>query len=254
MSYTLDKIVREFLVESLGAEQIDNRYSRLLQIAINGLRDLHFDRPSDNSFAVLDVNDNDTVTLPNDYIDYIRIGVCFNGSIIALGENPIMCPPSTNDCGEITVDQPTTNPIPTSLIYDYPLGYPANGVGFSTYNLYGVGGGQNRLGMFKIFKEDGYIALQSLDTNFNQIILEYVSDIDMVDGEYQVNPYDVEAIKAWMWWKYIQRNKNYPFNEREMARVTYGNRKHDSYVRNSRVSLNEIISVIRSGYKSSPKL
>lgn len=255
MNFTLDRIVREFLVESLGAEQIDNRYARLLQIAINGLRDLKRHYPGETSYAVIDVNDNHTVTLPNGYIEWIKVGVCYNGQILALGQNDNMCPPGTDSCGNIEVDQPVLNPIPFSLVDELPYGgYNNDGYNGDYYNLYGLGGGQNTLGRFKIFRDEGYIALQSLNTNFDQVILEYKADIELIDGQFFVHPYDVESLKAWIWWKYIERNLNYPFNERENARIRYKAEKHRSLVDRSRLSLNEIISAVRSGYKSSPNI
>ena len=39
----LEEIVREYFIESLGVSQLDERYPRILQIAISGLRDLNND-------------------------------------------------------------------------------------------------------------------------------------------------------------------------------------------------------------------
>lgn len=241
------------MVESLGATQVDNRYARLMQIAISGLRDLHNDRPSTNKFATLPILSNHTVTLPNDYIDYVRIGVCYNGSVIALGENPIMCPPHTDDCGNIEVDQPSFPTVPDAYP-TYPYGAPFLISGAYSGRMYGIGGGNNSIGYYKVFKDEGYIALQAMSGEFDEIILEYVGDLTQVDGQFVVHPFDVEAVKAWMWWKWVQRAKSYTQYDKEMSRIAYGNEKRKASGRHGRMPMNELLQVLRSGYKSSPKL
>lgn len=248
MRVPLDKIVREYMVESLGLSAIDNRYPRLLQIAINGLRDLHFDRKSANKFVVLPIEDNDTAILPNDFISYARIGVCFNGSVLAMGANDNMCPPHTNDCGDTVIDQPRHG---DNLGFGWNNGL--TNYGYPLYQNYGVGGGQNGIGYYKIYPDKGFIAFQSVNTHFDEIILEYVGDIDSIDGEYLVHSFDVEPIKAWMYWKSNQRLDK-ALSQKEEARIQYGREKRKAFERHNRIPLNEWMQMFRQGYKSSPKL
>jgi len=250
----LDTLVREFMVESLGAEQIDMRYSRILQIAISGLRELNLDMPDRTFFKTLDINANDTVTLPNGYVDYVRIGVCYNGQILALGENPNMCPPETDACGNVEICQPNTVNTSTDPAYTAPFGMPFYISGSYFGRRYGIGGGNNAIGYYKVWEKEGFIALQGMDTQFDQIILEYIGSLEEVDGEFLVHEYDAEAIKAWIWYKWIQRAKSYNNYDKEEARRTFNNARRNAVGRHGRMSANEFLQAIRSGYKSSPKL
>ena len=86
MDFTLDRVVREFMVDDLGLDAIDRRYARFLSLAISGLRDLYYDNVGGViKEVVLDVNDDDTVSLPSDYIDYHAIGMVSNGQFLSFG-------------------------------------------------------------------------------------------------------------------------------------------------------------------------
>lgn len=248
----LDEIVREYMIESLGSSQIDNRYARLLQIAITGLKDLYYDRPGLTKFTTITIEDNDTALLPNDYIDYVRIGVCFNGTVFALGENANMCPPEFDDCGNTEICQPheRTGSVADGYFYSWPYTENMQLAG----KQWGVGGGNNGIGYYKVWPEHGFISLQARDTQFDSIILEYVADPEEIDGEFMVHEYDVEPIKAWMYWKYYQRNLNVALSQKEEARYAYGREKKKAMQRHGRFSANEFMQAIRAGYKSSPKL
>ena len=168
----LDKVVREFMVEDLGLDQMDRRYPRLLQIAINGLRDLNHDSPHFGiKEVVLDMNDNDTVDLPEDFLDYFAIGTCNDdGELQVICKNDNLCVSGRDDCGDLNTSKATNIPF------------------------------------FKVMKQEGYIAIHGVtDTT---IVLRYKSDVSKIDGSYMVYLYDTEALKEWIWWKYIRRQRS----------------------------------------------
>jgi hypothetical protein len=258
MKYKLDNIVREFMIESLGASQIDNRYPRLLQIAISGLKDLNMDVRGIVKVERIAVDTSSFIAnLPNDYLQYKKIFICYAGQQLSLGLNENMCPPDYDSCGNMTVcsSEDSTEDSNDGILYPLSSNVPVNSDGQFTGRQYGVSGGNNSLGYYRVYPNEGYIAFQNVTLVFDEIIMEYLADIDQVDGTTYVHPNDVEALKAWLWWKYIQRsgtkNNNY---DKEDARRTYGREKGKARIRHNTFNVNELMMAVRSGYRSSPKL
>lgn len=262
MNFKLDHIVREFLIESYGVSQLNKQYPRFLQIAISGLREMYMDVGYRKNTVMIDIAENETVPLPSDYIDYARVGVCLHGQIIGLTENPNQCPPDLDDCGNVKkfdfANQDSNSDTPN---YFY---------GLSSYDSYskdgqrvgrqfGIGGGGSMIGSFKVFEDRGYMTVRGLrkSENFldNKIVLEYYGSINRdEDGNMLVHPYDVEAMKAWMHWKYIQRLRSTPGGQAEEARRMYGMEKKKARKRHGAMNASEIVEAVRKGYKSSPKI
>ena len=258
MQYKLDNIVREFMIESLGAEQIDNRYPRLLQIAISGLKDLNMDVKGTVKVHRMEIDTASFIAyLPNDYLQYKKIFICYGGQQLALGLNDNMCPVSYDECGNMQVESSEDTPTNGSdgMFYPFSTNVPVNSDGQFTGRQYGVTGGNNGIGYYKVYPKEGYIAFQNVTMAFDEVIMEYLADVDQVDGTTYVNPNDVEALKAWMWWKYIQRTANKTNNyDKEDARLTYGREKGKARKRHHSFNVNELMMAVRSGYRSSPQL
>ena len=199
MFLTLDELVREYLIE-IG-EQSLHKKMRYLQFGINGLREFNFDTTGIAKPVVLPVNSNDTVDLPNDFIDYIRIGICgFDGIIQDLAENKNICfPRATDDCGDILPDEVSGG----TVVIDFFEGGQFRNNEFIG-RRFGQGGGSPGAGSYRINERDGYISLQGL-TGAN-VILEYMADIEKNDkGNFTVHPFIVQALKSWMAWQAEER-------------------------------------------------
>ncbi len=242
----LNKIVEEYLFESLGETTL-HKYPRILQIAISGLREFNRDVEGLVKTVQLTVNENDTVTLPQDFIDYRIIGVCTEfGTIESLGVNDRMCLPVVDDCGNI-VGSPNRNenvPFSSFDAFYFQGTYSRNGQLIG--RRFGIGGGQNQWGYYRVWPERGYITLQNYIGN--NIVLEYLADIDLIDEDYQVHPFLVEALKSWIYWKYIQRNRNYSQGEKDMARREYYNQKRLAKKAINMFNLKELLQAFRTFY------
>jgi hypothetical protein len=243
----LDEIVREFYIERLHASQTDNRFPMFIQIAISGLRDLNMDAKSIIKEVELTVNANDTVNLPNDYIDYLVIGVVDSGIISALGANNNLAPRSYDSCGNL-------NGAP---------GYNGDENTFFSYNsshftkdgqfngrAYGAGGGGSANGTYKVYKNDGYIALSGASAS--TIVMRYLANLSQVDGSFMVDEYYVEALKDWMYWKYVQNQRSYGLGDKQLAQATYFREKKKAMKRQYRFSIIEFVEAYQSGYRSAP--
>jgi hypothetical protein len=83
---TLDQLVREYL-RTKGDVGL-NRYELFYIHGVNALRELAIDFVSTPKSVSLPINDNDTVDLPCDYVNYISVSaIGFDGFLHGLGKN-----------------------------------------------------------------------------------------------------------------------------------------------------------------------
>lgn len=250
--YTLDRVVKDFMIEDLGLESIDRRYSRFLSMAISGMRDLIYDNiGSTEKEVLLDVNDNDTVNLPDDYIDYYAIGISVNDELWALGMKQNMTAVSKDDCGNKQPSNYGEVGVTNGCINQVDVVY-YNDKGEYLGRNYGHGGGQSSLGQFKIYPERGYIALSGFSGS--QIVLRYKSDIDFVNGDCIVHGYNVEFLKAWLWYKYVSKSRSHNLGQIQLAEQSLKKARKKAQKQHFSFTPREIVSAWRSGYSSSPSI
>jgi hypothetical protein len=246
----LEQVVREFYIEDLRLSQLDERYPMFLSSAINGLQELNMDLKNIVTEVLLTVNDNDTVTLPNNYIDYMIVGIVKGARISSMGLNENLARRDKNACGDL-LSQPAAADNTESAGFNYNTSHFTKDGEFSG-RAYGIGGGGNSNGTFRVFKNEGYIALNSVDAT--EIVLRYLATTEQVDGNFYVDEYLTEAIKDWMWWKYIRRAKGWGLGDKEQAEMLFKKSKKKALLRSNRFTLPELMNAARSGYRSGPAI
>jgi hypothetical protein len=241
----LDEVVREYLIES--GYSTEHKYARFLQIAISGLRELNMDA-SGVAKAVELTFDSTTssVAIPDDFITHTKIGICCGGHIQYMGFNNNICLPSDySSCATTTTNNGSDS---LAIVGDF---------GTKTRNSeemgrsYGLGGGYS-FAEYKFDYPNGLILIKShllIDT----VYMEYIADPSLVNGDYMIHPYDTEAIKAFIYWKDIQRNKNINGREKESAKMEWLRNKILVRQRHASFTLEEAKQVIRKANKQAPK-
>jgi len=231
----LDEVIKSLLIQM--GEQTEHKYMQLLDIGIRGVKELSMDTTQQIKVVSLTVNDNLTADLPCDYINYRRIGICEDGQLKSLGLDSNMCIATEfNGCGA-----------PMSR---------ASGKLVNNENIYwsyGLGGGNNKNGYYRINKETNQIALSS-DFVGGSLVLEYISDGSGESGEYEIHVFGEEALRSYIWWKHLQRKKNIPLQEKELARRDWYNEKRIATARFSSFNKEEALQASRINNKLSPKL
>lgn len=245
----LDEIVREYYIERLGASQVDERYPMFLQRAITGLKDLNMDIKSVVTEAVLPINSNDTVTLPSNYLDYLVIGVIEDGAISSLGMNNNLPPRDNDDCGDLKGAN-TTEQTERAFFGFNSSHFSKDGQFVGRH--FGAGGGGSTNGLYKVYKDKGYISLNGVSTE--SIVLRYYATLEQLDGNFMVDEYQTEALKDWIWWKSIQNQRSFGIGEKQLAEMSYNKQKKKSEKRNYRFNIIEFINAFDSGYRSSPRI
>ena len=246
----LEEIIREFYIEDLHMTQLDDRYPMFLQIAITGLKELNHDIKNIVTEVILPINDNDTVNLPNNYIDYLIIGVVENGIVSSLGLNTQMAKRTTDSCGNLQNIQPNDASDDSGYFSYASTNYTEDG----QYNgrQFGIGGGGNDNGTYNVYKQEGYISI--MNASADEIILRYLATIEQVDGSFMVEEYLVDAIKSFIWHRYVRRMRSYGVADKQMAEADFNNKRKSALKRINRFSITEFMNAYRSGYRSSPSI
>jgi len=176
----------------------ERHYVRFLKWAIDGYRkmNLHGLMPTIKTVE-LDVNKaTNTVDLPEDYMDYIKVGVCINGRLINFDLNNNICGNGENNCPcePHVIQQALTDTDGVYLDYNTTWEFYNSRVnnGIYTAGLYGVGAGFNG-GGYKIDLQNHRIIFDSY-VNADTITLEYRSTGIADDGSAKVDEGAIESL------------------------------------------------------------
>lgn len=195
-------------------------------LAKRGLRELGFETAPIIKSIRLDLDtSNMTVALPDDYVDYVRIGTTKeDGLFYAFVKNDNISTPQTYTASGGTLvdsdsdgvyDRTDAKEAPdTTLVqedYYYSAGRPISIYGGG---MYGRGGAQ-RDGYFRINLEQNRIEI-STPYNFAFVDIEYIADAALASGTV-VHPYCVEALDSYIYNSLIKRSTEAPSNEKIRA-------------------------------------
>jgi len=232
MSYiTLDNVVRNVIARR--QESSLRKYQTYLQLAIDGYKflNLHGGNSQIVKTVKLTMLPNKAVNLPTDFVSYLKIGIYINGRIITLGLDENMClAPSYNECGdpiEIAIENVNNDNYPYWL-YGIPFGgYFQNNQ--YVESMFGVGGGFNSKGYYKVNYETNQIQFTSTIPDA-EIILEYISDGVSPDGTTYIPVVANEYLLAFVFWKLAEHDPKGSANDRDYWRnetmVQFRNCKH----------------------------
>lgn len=263
---SVDQIVNDFMLTLDGDDYVNNATSTIVRnYALRGIREMGFDIMKRIKSLKLDVNtDNSTVELPDDFVDYTKIGVVGkDGLIYVFGENKNQAAPM-----KYKTDA-TGNPIDSDSdgVYDREdakedVAGRASTSDFESYTFrnflyegnigraYGIGGGMYS-GEFRINYEQNRIELYST-TGYEEVVIEYIAD-----EARSVNPsihlYAENALRSYIYYRLIERKANVPIGEKGRARQEYYNERRLANSRLKSFTKEEALKTIRKNYKQSPK-
>ena len=253
-SLTIEVICRELLVAR--GDNTENKLPQLFQLAINGLREFNMDiNPSGGSaaFTMLKVHHNQTCDVPHNFIDYIRVGILDHcGEFKALGiNNNIRYSNPVDACGNPTV--PTCC---NEVSSQEGINAIFNGAGFNWDGLadnlrnnelvgrmFGIGGGNNQYGYYRFNLKSGKIELGGCHAK--HIALEYLANPEMIDGEFHVHPYLVQALKAWIRYEELVENVKAPLGLLEARRSEKYNEMRLAVARFNMPVMTELMDAMR---------
>jgi hypothetical protein len=219
--YTLDKIVRSALMDK---NYPMHWYLQFLQYGIDAFRMLNFDVLQNVKSVRLPVNSYKAVTLPCDYVDYVRVGNEAGQYIVPFGEKK-------DSFNRLNKFDTSGNKIAYGDIEATNGILPNDWEGF-WYTNYINDKGEHLGRIFNNFSSfrDSFVILRErnemqLDTSYasSEIVLDYISDGLTSDATTAIHPYSIDCIKAYIFWKLKEHSRQYNLNERQIAKDEFYN-------------------------------
>lgn len=252
---TLDSIVKNVMNDE-GRLLDTHLYVQYAQYAIMGLKELYFDSLKGHNVksVILDVKDNFTVDLPDDYVQYRMVGVIGDdGNVYSLGKD--------RDLGtyvaEICTGDPVREPSMVRIgvrgadFNDYYGYYSSHDYGA----LFGFGGGQNRIGRYNIDSINNRIVFGT-DIRATQIVLIYVFNPDWQNvrpEDYRIHVFAEQALISYVHWRRLAFKRNTPPGLAAMRKKEYLNEKRLLRKRLMHFNEQEYLDASRRHFKNSPK-
>ena len=260
---TIKQVVNDFLLTLSEDDYVSNVPDyHVYNLALRGAREMTFDIAQKVKALKLEVNtDLNTVELPDDYVDFVRIGAVGNdGLFYAFKENRNI------DMSMAYVTDTAGNPIDSDSdgVYDRKnvknvnpsVDYTENYIDarylYDSMNggWYGYGGAHSD-SQFRINHDQNRIELPS-NNGLEHVFVEYIADTALETNPC-VHVYTEEALRQYIYMKIIERKASVPMMEKQRARAEYFNEFRRAKARLNSFSKEEALYTIRKNTKQSPK-
>lgn len=267
----LNQIINDFII-GLESDNYASTVSDTLvrSIALKGIREMGFDLLKRVRSLKVDVDtSNNTAPLPDDYVNWIKVGVVgSNGIVQVLGENKHINfsqkyatsnginydsdgdgllervdSKSATDSGSSAIDTSIAEGIDSYIFRNFVHN---NFEG----RLYGVGGG-HYFSEFRFNLDQNRIELQG-NSSIGEIVIEYVAD-EARSKDPSVHIFAEQALMSYIYYKVIERKSSVPASEKARARAEYYNDRRIAQARMNSFSKEEALKTIRKNFKQSPK-
>lgn len=235
MRIPLSQIVSLYLSEQ---DTSAHSYQRIYTIAQRGKAELDIDVTGRLYTVNIDINYNKTGSLPQDFINYVRVGLLNSkGEIESIAYNE-----NLTAFKDLDYDRNTNQfivPGTISNVYPYIAGSNLNG----SYNSLGTGSAPHSKASFKIDKTANIIMLNPMATA-QTIVMEYLSSgrDDSTDESIEIEAQ--EALISYCAWKDIQGKKG-PVNTWMAHRKEYYNQKRLTRARRNGMQIHHINESVR---------
>ena len=274
---TLRQVVDDFIITMDSDDYISNvNDAAIRNIALRGIREFGFDVSSRVRSLKRTVGSNNTVTLPDDYVDMVKLGVVGEDGVLhVLGQNKNINYSQRikqNSSGVDTTGTGDSSGGPLNIFdnlildredsktetsgsdsstndYDYYV--------FQNYlyqgglgRLYGVGGGHLR-GAYRINLDQNRIEIDT-ESGVSEVVIEYIAD-EARSTNPVIHVYVEEALRCFMYYKLCERKSTIPANEKMRARAEYYNERRKAKARLGNFTKDEALKTIRKNFKQAPK-
>ena len=237
--------------------------------ALRGIREMGMDMLKVVRSLKLSVSSNGTVTLPDDYVDWTKVGVVgSDGLVYVLGENKNINQSQkystsggyfydTDGDGLYDREDSKSATNSGSPVVDDGITEGMNSYIFRNFvhennhgRLYGVGGG-NYYGEFRVNMDQNRLELKS-NGDISEVVIEYIADEARATNP-RVHVYAEEALRSYIYYKLIERKSAVPANEKARARQEYYNERRKANARMKSFTKEELLKTIRKNFKQAPK-
>lgn len=231
---------------------LHNFWHKALKWAIRGLEEVRLNYAGDVKTCLLTVSDRKTVTLPDDFVDWVKVGAAVGQYCITLGVNDDLRLTTR------TADAQTVNLLSQN---------PPNGIEFSNYDgfyffnydgaqIFGIGAGISSKGFFRVY-DNGTCKELLLDYDFgcSQVYIEYITNGFDPCGESVISPYLKQYLFAYLDEIYERRNNPKATNyTKEAAEQRLGNAIVILRANRSNLTPQVMLNLGRKGFKLTSKI
>ena len=210
--------------------------------------------------VLLDIVNNLYVELPKDYVDYTKIGAVFeDGYIRTIVVNRKINIASTllNPTANYPTRDSNIETIPRKILHPADFNqnvFPLHSIFVNYTNplpttLYGLPSGEPLHGEFRIDNEFNRIILDLGESSYEKIVLEYISDVRMIDdGDIATNiPVDInleDALDKYVYYILMRKRRDVPPNEKERAYRDYVVARRRALMINTVHDISEIYNML----------
>ena len=273
----LSQIVGDYMLTQEENDFSSNSsHAAIHNIALRGIREIGFDIGKKIKSLKLSIDSsNNTVELPDDFVDLTKIGsVGEDGLVHVFTENKHINQSRAyaDASGSAVSNSSTAYDSDGDGVFDRvdSKGSTVGDEGGSSLNdvfesyifrnfihgvtqgrLYGIGGGQ-KAGMYRLNLDQNRIEIDT-DSDIAEVVIEYVAD-EARSSDPSVHVYAEEALRAYIYYKLIERKSQVPMAEKARARSEFYNERRKANARLSNFTKQEALQVIQKNFKQSPKV
>lgn len=272
----LSQVLGDFKITMDADDFVSNASDvQIRNFALRGIRELGFDISKVIKSLKLTINtDNNTVALPDDFVSLNKVGIVgSDGFIYAFNKNN-----NINFSNKVKLT--ANNTYTTTDFTSGPLNIDANSIVdveddktatdsntnnvndfyefvFENYiyegglgRLYGMGGAHGR-GEYRLNLDQQRIEIDT-SSSISEVVIEYVADQARTSDPY-IHVYLEEALRAYIYYKLVERKSTVPANEKARARQEYYNERRKANSRMNSFSKEDALKTIRKNFKLTPK-
>lgn len=245
---SLDECIKNALMD-IGETM--HRYEQFKKWGLDTYKSFNFDLDAVVKTVQLSLTPWKAVTLPDDYVDFVRIGVEFDKQIRLFTNDPrisLYLPDNTPPDGD-PAPRVGSNSLPDPSDISRFFFYNYDGRGMDTGKLFGLSVKTNGIGEYKINKERGEIQFNLSLTSTTPIYLEYISTGINPTEKICVNIYAGKLIELGIhrWRHYFSRSSN--MAEKQLAEKIYWQEFYAVQNRLFPLRAEDVMEVQRDAYK-----
>jgi len=220
-------------------------YKYIAQIVIEGFTDLNLFHTTNIEVVYLYMDEAKTVNVPADFIDYIKVGVPYNGKLVVLTKDPnILLPREFQDGKDVgNIDATSVN----SLSYFVSHFKDGKFIG----GLYGLRGGINQA--YYRFDKERRMFVFTGDIPNSEIVLEYISSGVSLSSATVIPRQAVKPLMSWTFWQMVEFDRKTPGNEKERRKRLYYEDVEELRSFEFTFTIDEYKDAMYKTFKQSPK-
>lgn len=269
----LSQVIKDFIITLDGDDYASNASdSAIRNFALRGIREIGFDLSKKVKSLKLNIDTtNNTVELPDDFVDLVKVGVVDSDGIVRVfgqNKNINQSRAYANDAGEAVYTAASANDSNNDGLYDRVDDKDATSTNSSSIGdldyyifdnylyqgglgrIYGVGGG-NLAGDYRLNLDQNRLEVET-NSSYSQVVIEYIAD-EARSSDPSVHVYIEEALRSYIYYKIIERKASVPANEKARARSEYYNERRKANARMSNFTKEEALRTIRKNFQQAPK-